>query len=99
MSSFEGQLRMSGDDQPPLIVEVDLTGDHMLLTAGEMEIADWEVEDLRVSALEDGFHITAEGEDVILEVADDARFAVELGLKNAHPALRKRMSQLIRGDD
>jgi hypothetical protein len=35
---------------------------------------------------------------VILEVVDDARFAVELGLKNAHPALRKRMSQLLRDD-
>lgn len=89
---------MSGDSQPPLGVEVDLTDDHMVVVSGEMEIADWQVDDLRVSALEDGFHITAEGEDVILEVVDDARFAVELGLKNAHPELRKRMSQLLRDD-
>lgn len=96
MSSFEGQLRLSGDAEAPIGVEVDLTDDHLMLKSGDMEIADWQVDDIRVSALEDGFHIRAEGEDVILEVADDAKFAVELGLRNAHPALRQRMARILR---
>lgn len=99
MSSFEGRLRIIGDEQPPLVIAVGVVNDHLLLTAGEIEIANWLIDDLRVAALEDGFHITAESTDVILEVVDDARFAVELGLKNAHPALRKKMAKLIRGDD
>jgi hypothetical protein len=47
----------------------------------------------------DGFHIRAEGEAVVLDVTDDARFAVELGLRNAHPALRQRMAALLRSDE
>lgn len=71
----------------------------MRLQSGDVEIADWSIDDLRVSALEDGFHIRAEGEDVVLEVDDDAHFAIELGLKNAHPALRKKMSHILRSED
>lgn len=56
------------------------------------------MDEIRASALKDGFHIRAEGEDVILEVDDDARFAVELGLRNAHPDLRKRMAQVLRDE-
>lgn len=99
MSSFEGQLRVSGEAEAPIGVEVDLTDDHLMLKSGDIEIADWQVGEIRVSALEDGFHIRAEGEDVVLEVIEDARFAVELGLRNAHPALRKRMSQILRDSE
>jgi len=51
---------------------------------------------MRISALPDGFHIRAEGEAIVLEVEDDAHFALDLGLKNAHPTLRRRMSALLR---
>lgn len=96
MSSFDARLRLYGDAGPPLNVIVNLTDDHLHLKSGEVEVADWPVRDIRISALRDGFHIRAEGEDVVLEVDDDARFAVELGLRNAHPELRRRMSQLLR---
>lgn len=90
---------MYGDAGPPLHVAVSLADDHLHLRTGETEVADWPISEIRVSALEDGFHIRAEGEDIVLEVDDDARFAVELGLRNAHPALRKRMGRLLRGED
>jgi hypothetical protein len=54
---------------------------------------------MRISALPDGFHIRAEGESVILDVSDEARFAIELGLRNAHPALRQKMAALLRSDE
>jgi hypothetical protein len=53
---------------------------------------------MRIQALPDGFHIRAEGEAIVLDVTDDAEFALELGLRNAHPALRRRMSALMRDD-
>lgn len=96
MSAFEARLRMYGDAGPPLGVVIDVSNGHMHLKAGETEVADWSVDEIRISALEDGFHIRAEGEDVVLEVDDDAHFAVELGLRNAHPDLRRRMSKLLR---
>lgn len=99
MSSFEAMLRMYGDGGPPLDVTIDVSEDHLHLRAGHTEVADWPLSEIRVSALEDGFHVRAEGEDIVLQVPDDARFAVELGLRNAHPALRKRMAQYLREHD
>ena len=87
---------MYGDAGPPLNVTIEVSEEHLHLRSGETEVADWAVSEIRVSALEDGFHVRAEGEDVVLEVEDDARFAVELGLRNAHPALRKRMATYLR---
>lgn len=99
MSSYEGHLRIEGDPQPPVGVEIDLTGERMRVTSGDMALADWSLEEIRVSALTDGFHVRAEGEEVILEVPEDGRFAIELGLRTAHPALRRRMSALMRDDE
>jgi hypothetical protein len=98
MSKFEARLKMYGDAGPPLGVAIEITDSHMHVKSGKTEVADWPIEDIRVSALEDGFHIRAEGEDVVLEVDEDAHFAVELGLRNAHPDLRKRMAQFIRDE-
>jgi hypothetical protein len=46
----------------------------------------------------DGFHVRAEGEEIVLNIEDDARFALDLGLRNAHPNLRRRMSALLRDE-
>jgi len=77
-------------------VLLDLTDDRLTMTIGEEEVAAWAREGMRISALPDGFHITAEGEAVVLDVDDDAHFALDLGLRNAHPNLRRKMSALLR---
>lgn len=99
MTAYDARLRIEGEKAPPLHVTVDLTGDHLSLKVGEEALADWRREDMRINALPDGFHIRAEGEWVILDVTDDARFAVQLGLKNAHPRLRQRMAALVRSEE
>ena len=99
MGSFEARLRMDGDTGAPLGVEVDLTEARMSVKTGDVEVADWDLDEIRVTALEDGFHIRAEGEMVVLDVTNDAEFAVELGLTSAHPDLRKRMSRVLRESD
>ena len=98
MSEYEALLRMEGTDEPPVGVFVDLTEDHIGLRIGNEQVADWARDEVRISALPDGFHIRAEGEEIILEVADEARFALHLGLRNAHPHLRRKMSALLRVD-
>ena len=98
MSEYQAKLRLGGAAEPAMRVEIDLTDDRMKVTAGEMEVADWSRHEFRVQALLDGFHVRAEGEEVVLDVTEDARFALELGLRSAHPALRRRMSALLRDD-
>lgn len=99
MSAYEGWLRISGEDEPPLGVEIDLTEDRLTVTAGDVQVGDWSRDEIRIAALQDGFHLRAEGEEIILDVTDDARFALDLGLRNAHPGLRRRMSALMRDED
>ena len=96
MSAYEARLQIEGEQQPPMPVLVDLTDDLMTMTIGEEEVAAWARDEMRISALPDGFHIRAAGESIILNVEDDAHFALELGLRNAHPTLRRKMSALMR---
>ncbi|MDH3249826.1 MAG: hypothetical protein OEQ47_12735 [Acidimicrobiia bacterium] len=98
MSTYEGSLRIPGDDGPPLAVTIDLTGDRLRMSAGDSEIGNWPKSEIRVNALPDGFHLRAEGEEVLLDVTEDAQFAVDLGLRTAPPHLRRRMSALMRRD-
>lgn len=98
MSAYEAILRIPGDNEAPLGVEVELTDERLAVKAGDVELGDWSRDEIRVSALEDGFHIRAEGEEIVLDVTDDAQFALDLGLRNAHPSLRRRMSALMRDD-
>lgn len=96
MTAYEAKLRIEGESEPPMPVTLDLTDDRMTMSIGGEEVADWARSEMRISAMPDGFHIRAEGEAIILDVEDDAHFALELGLRNAHPTLRRRMSALMR---
>jgi hypothetical protein len=98
MTAYDAQLRLSGTDDAPISVVVDLTDDRLIMTAGDIEVGDWARDQVRVSAMPDGFHVRAEGEEIILDVTDDAHFALDLGLRNAPPILRRRMSALLRSD-
>ena len=83
MTSFDARLRLLGQQGLPLGVEVDLTGDRMIVNTDESTVADWQLDEIRVVSLPDGFHVKAEGEEIVLNVSDKTRFAVELGLANA----------------
>lgn len=98
MTAFDARLQIEGEDTQPLPVVVDLTGERLTMSINDQEVADWAKDEMRIQALPDGFHIRAEGEAIVLDVTEDAQFAVELGLRNAHPALRRRMSALMRDD-
>ncbi len=98
MSEYTGSLRIDGDSAAPMGVEIDLTEDRIKVNAGDVEVGDWSRSEVRVNALPDGFHIRVEGEVLVIDVTDDARFALDLGLRTAHPQLRRRMSALLRDD-
>ena len=71
---------MIGQGGLPLGVEIDLTDERMTVKSGDSEVADWALEEIKISSRPDGFHIEAEGEEVIVNVTDDALFALEAGL-------------------
>lgn len=96
MTAYEAKLQIDGDPSAPLPVVVDVVEDHLHMRVGDQEVADWARDDMRVDALPDGFHIRVDGESIVLDVSDDAHFAIDLGLKTAHPALRRRMSAILR---
>lgn len=99
MSTFDAFLRIEDTDEAPLSVVIDLTEDERVVVhAGEVEIGDWARDQMRLTARDDGFHLLVEGEEMVLDVRDDARFALELGMRNAPPLLRRRMAALLRGD-
>jgi len=98
MTASDARLRLNWTDDEPIEVMIDLTEDRITMRSGDVEVADWSLDDVRVSPHLDGFHIKAEGEEIILDVTDDARFALDLGLRNAPPLLRRRMSAQLRID-
>jgi hypothetical protein len=82
MSSFDGRLRLLGRAGFPLGVEVDLSAERMIVTSGGTEVADWALEEIVIASRSDGFHIKAEGEEIVLNITDADRFATEVGLED-----------------
>jgi len=98
MSSYEASLRLLGEDGPGIPVVIDLRDDRLGITSGEIEIGDWSRTEVRINADVDGIHVRAEGEELVLDLERDAEFALEVGLRQAPPLLRRRMAQLMRTD-
>jgi hypothetical protein len=96
MSTYEGALRMPGESGPGLPIVIDLRQDRLEIKSGDMEIGDWAREEVRINADIDGIHVRAEGEEIILDLNRAAEFAVEVGLRQAPPLLRRRMAQIMR---
>ncbi|MFO7298626.1 MAG: hypothetical protein DIU67_000350 [Actinomycetes bacterium] len=97
MGTYDGKLRIEGTEEPPINVVVDLTGDHIKVVAGDVEIAEWTKDEIRITDRPDGsFHVLAEGEEIVLDISDDARFAIELGFRGANPYLRRKIGATLR---
>lgn len=98
MEHFEGRLRLAGE-VAPVQVAIDLTDDqHLRISTDNVEIGDWTVGEVAVRAAEDGFHMLADGEELIINTNDDPAFAIAMGIRNAPPILRKQISDRLRYD-
>ncbi len=88
----KGIVHMKGDSTQTISVEVFTDGDTFrLLSAGDV-IGEWPVEGMGIQALQEGFAIRAEGEDLILKTDDDVALAEELGLMTSSPRLARKMA-------
>ncbi|HSR45064.1 MAG TPA: hypothetical protein VLT15_07525 [Acidimicrobiia bacterium] len=96
MTVFDGSLRMSRDSSAAIDVQIDLTDERIRMLSGEVEIGDWALSEIVTNAQPDGIHLRAEGEEVILNLTEDAEFALALGLRTGPPLLMRRVSSLMR---
>ena len=80
MGSFDARLRLIGQSGFPLPVVVDLTHEQLVVRSSSGLVADWQITEIDITTRPDGFHIEAEGEEVLLNVTESNRFAVELGV-------------------
>ena len=98
MDHFDGSLKLAGQDAP-VRVAIDLTDEHIMrITAEEIEIGEWTIGQVAVKALDDGFHMIADGEEIIIRTNNDPAFALAMGIRNAPTQLRRQMSDLMRYD-
>lgn len=98
MDHFDGSLKLAGQEAP-VRVAIDLTDDQVMrITAEEIEIGEWTIGQVAVKALDDGFHMIADGEEIIIKTDNDPAFALAMGIRNAPTQLRRQMSDLMRYD-
>lgn len=82
---FDARLRIPGSTKIPLAVEVDVSRERLTVISGLRELANWPLDSVEVSALSDGFHIRADGEEIVLDVLDSSEFASTLGIAQHRP--------------
>jgi len=80
VSSFDARLRLPGQAKLPLGVVVDISHERITLTSGDRKVAGWLIEDVDIASRSDGFHIRVDNEELVLNVTDPAKFAIELGI-------------------
>src|SRR4026207_68493 len=98
MAHFDGSLKLAGNEAP-VRVAIDLTDDHVIrISAEAIEIGEWTIGQIAVKALDDGFHMIADGEELIIRTDNDTAFALAMGIRNAPTQLRRQMSDLMRYD-
>ena len=96
MTVFDGSLRMLGEPGTAIRVQIDLTEERLRLLSGNAEIGDWALDEIVANAQPDGIHVRAEGQELVLDLTEDAEFAVALGLRTGPPVLVRKMSMLMR---
>lgn len=86
MSSYDARLGLPEQPQLPLPVRLVTTGNNITLHVGDALIADWPLERVSITREERGFRIVADGEDLIVDITEAHRFAMEMGISNTVPA-------------
>jgi len=90
VSSYHARLVLPGRNRLYVGVEADVSKERLTLISGGQKVATWPIDRLDVASHSDGFHIEVDGDEVILDVTDSARFAAALGVERSGPARHDR---------
>jgi len=88
----QGTVHMRGDTTQTIAVQVYADSDRLRLLSGNELIGEWPVEGMGIHALQEGFAIRAEGEELILKTDNDVGLAEELGLLTSSPRLARKVA-------
>lgn len=88
----QGVVHMRGDTTQTIVVQVFADAERLRLLSGHELIGEWLVEGMGIHALDEGFAIRVEGEELILKTDDDVALAEELGLLTSSPRLARRVA-------
>jgi hypothetical protein len=87
-----GTVRMRGDREPGVNVVVRVDEGRLRILSGKELVGEWDLEEIGVNALQDGFAIRAEGEEFVLKASDAVGLAEEMGLVAASPRLARKVA-------
>jgi len=87
-----GVVHMRGDSTQTISVEVYADEETLRLLSGDEVIGAWPIHGMGIHALDEGFAIRAEGEELILKTDDDVGLAEQLGLLTSSPRLARKMA-------
>jgi hypothetical protein len=96
VTQLKGRLRLVGSHEAPINVVVDLDAVTLSVSTMDVEIGSWSVAGLDVRALDDGFLIQVEDENVVINTEDDGAFARALGIHWGNPRLRRKIAASLR---
>lgn len=80
MGRFAASLKTLGDRRG-MPATIDLEGGRISIALGEHPIGDWSLDEVRLEPVPNGYRMTAEGEQIFLEMRDSEQFASELHSK------------------
>lgn len=83
---------MRGDSSQTIAVQVFADSDRLRLLSGNELIGEWSVSGMGIHALQEGFAIRAEGEELVLKTDNDVALAEELGLLTSSPRLARKIA-------
>jgi hypothetical protein len=83
---------MRGDTGPGVRVQVVADGKRLRLVSGHELVGDWQISDIGIVVLQEGFNVKAEGEEFVLRTDDDVALAEEIGVAAASPRLARRLA-------
>lgn len=92
-TQLTGHVKMAGDHDFGLRVEISLDTEELRLVTAGGELGRWPLDQIGVNARPDGFHLRVEGEELVLSTSDDAAFAMAIGLRSsASPRLNRQLA-------
>lgn len=87
-----GSVRMRGQDGPGAPVRIAVAGGRLRIVAGAEEVGDWNLDEIGIHAVSEGFSIRAEGEEFVLRAEDEVALAEEFGFAAATPRLARKVA-------
>ena len=97
MTSFDARLRVPGHARLPVNVVVDIAEESLTVSTSDRQLGEWPLSALEISSQTDGFHMRLDGQEVVLSVADSARFALELGSAGQHRPMASGIARRLAG--